>query len=245
MALEVVGQSGAASALQRQPRLGAFECLDLRFFVEPMRQRIGGRAGRGRGGRYRPACNEGGIIRELEALPAMRRQAICLPDLWNGGGADADRLGHRPRRPVGRLIGRRRHRRHCGGLLIENRCCPWRPGLVPQKPVDALMHEPDLLASQGRLRCACRVHDRGCSELDGAEQIGPGAPSMFLRDVAAGGDACQRARVSFVRGDRYPSAHTIGFAYTLALESACSGLFASRANHKQVLVSGACCKSGR
>ena len=43
MALVVVGQSAGAALLQRQPGLGAVECLNLALFVDREDDRMGGR----------------------------------------------------------------------------------------------------------------------------------------------------------------------------------------------------------
>lgn len=51
--------------------------------------------------------DEGGIIREFELTPAMRRQAMRFPYRLHGRGRDAGGFRHGARRPMGRLRRRR------------------------------------------------------------------------------------------------------------------------------------------
>lgn len=99
--LVVVGHRPAAPLLHRQTRLRSIQGLDLRFFVDAQNQ------GFIRGiqietDNIRQLFYEVFVRRQLEALDAMRLQSVSLPNSGHRRMADSDRLGHRPRTPMGR-----------------------------------------------------------------------------------------------------------------------------------------------
>jgi hypothetical protein len=55
-------------------------------------------------------AGEGRVVGELEAAPAVRGEAMGLPDRLHRRGRDAGGLRHRAQRPVRRLMRRRRRR---------------------------------------------------------------------------------------------------------------------------------------
>ncbi len=105
VALVVVRHGLAAPGLDRQPRLGAIERLDLAFLVERehhgMRRRIEievdnvGEFGR-----------EGRIARALEGPQPMRLQVVRPPNALHRAQREPHRLGHRTAGPMGRLVRR-------------------------------------------------------------------------------------------------------------------------------------------
>jgi hypothetical protein len=105
VALVVMRHGLAAAWFDRQPWLGAVECLDLALFVERehhgMRRRIDieaddiGQLGR-----------EAGIARALEGPQAMRLQVVRPPDALHRAEREPHRFGHRTAGPMGRLVQR-------------------------------------------------------------------------------------------------------------------------------------------
>ena len=119
----------------------------------------------------------------LELTPAMRREAVRLPDLPHRRSREPDGLPHRPERPVRRLVRRRRMGQadDLGSLLVRCARNARRPRLLPKQAIDALDHEPLLPAPDAGLGLARRRHDRRCSEAVSAEKDDPTAPHMLLR----------------------------------------------------------------
>ena len=98
--LVVMGHRSAASLFHRQSRLRSIQGLDLRFFVDAQNQGfIGGiQIESDHIGQF---FNEVFVRRQLECFDAMRLQSVGLPDAGHRSMADASRLGHRPRTPMG------------------------------------------------------------------------------------------------------------------------------------------------
>lgn len=152
---------------------------------------------------------EGGIVGEFELPPAMRGDAVDLPDLLNRGDRQPRDLGHGPRRPMGGLVRWRlqRHRHNRGCLVVGDRRLAGRAGLVVQQPVDAFGHEAGLPTPDRRLGgLGCR-HDRGRAETVGAHQHDPGSPDVLLRRVAISDEHFQPAPVGIAECDGDPCAH--------------------------------------
>jgi hypothetical protein len=103
--LVIVGHGLTAPRLARQSRLGAIERLDLALFVEREHHGVGrwidikpdniGQLG----GKAR-------IAQTLEGADAVGLQLVRLPDALHRAQRDADRLGHGPAGPMGRLVWR-------------------------------------------------------------------------------------------------------------------------------------------
>ena len=121
--------------LDRQPRLGAVERLDLALFVEREHHSVGrwidvkpdniGQLG-----------SKARIARPLEGADAVGLQLVRLPDALYRAQRDADRFGHGPASPMGCLVRRR------GAGQRHHLCRGWRgnrrfaglAGLVAQQP---------------------------------------------------------------------------------------------------------------
>lgn len=147
---------------------------------------------------------EGLVIGQLEAAPAVRRQAVIMPDLHDRRRRDANRFGHCTDSPMRRLMGgllqRQRHD------LVDQRGCQrrdtGRPGLVAQQAIDTLRHEPLLPAPYASLRLARGRHDRGGAQAIVSKQDNPRSPHVLLRRSTRCDD---RFKPSPVRG-RYDDA---------------------------------------
>ena len=103
--LVVVGHGGAAPLLQRQSGLCAVQRLDLRLLVDRQHRRVRRRLDV-EADDVTHLVDEGRIGRQLEPPPAVRRQAVCLPDRTHRRGGHTRGLRHRPQRPVRRFPGR-------------------------------------------------------------------------------------------------------------------------------------------
>ena len=104
---------------------------------------------------------EARIVRELEAPPAMRGEAMGLPYLLDRGNRQSRDVGHGARGPVRRLEGRglQRHRHDRRGLVVRDRGLSRRPGPVAQQTVDAFFHEAGLPTPDRGLRRSGLCHD--------------------------------------------------------------------------------------
>ena len=138
VALVVVRHRPAAARLDRQSGLGAVERLDLALLVDRqhhgVRRRIDIEADD-----VGSLAAKLGIARALEGAQPVRLQAVRPPDALHRARRDADRLGHRPAGPVGRLV-RRLGRRSApppalDGLRPQRRLAGLA-GLVAQQTVD-------------------------------------------------------------------------------------------------------------
>ena len=157
---------------------------------------------------------EGRIGGQLEAPPAMRREAMGLPDVLDRRDRQAGGLGHGARRPVRRLV-RRRRKRQAHDLLDprrRDRRLAGRARLVPQEPLDAGVHESLLPAPDAGLRLARRGHDAVRAQAVGGEKHDPRAPDMLLRGVAIGDDGLQTPAIGGRDRDGDPPAHAADFA---------------------------------
>jgi len=100
----VMRHRSAASLFHGQSRLSSIQGLDLRFFVDAQNQGFirGIQIESDHIGQF---FNKVFILRQLERFNAMRLQSVGLPDTGHRGMADSNRLGHRPRTPMG-CVGR-------------------------------------------------------------------------------------------------------------------------------------------
>ena len=208
VALVVVCHGRAASLLQRQAGLGSVERLDLRLLIDAEHHGVRGWCDIEADDVVK-LLGEGRVVGELERAPAMRCEAMGLPNILHRRDGEPDRLGHRPRRPVGRLVRRRlqRHRHDGGRPVVGHRRPAGRAGLVAEKAGHALLHEPRLPAPDRRLRRARRRHDGLRTDAVSAEQHDPGAPDMFLRRVPVGDEGFEPLAVSLTKSDGYSCAH--------------------------------------
>ena len=141
---------------------------------------------------------EGGIIGELEVPPAVRAEAMGLPDRLDRRRRDASNLRHRAQRPVGRLVRRRLlgQADDLGDALRRDRRFARRTGPVAKQAVDTLVHEPLLPAPDTGLGLAGLGHDRRVPEPLVALQDDPRPPDMFLRALRVRDDRLQSLTVA-------------------------------------------------
>ena len=197
VALVIMGHRRAPSLFQRPAGLGAVKRLNLRLFVDREHHRMR-RRGHIEADDVRELLDEGRIVRQLEAAPAMGAEAVRLPDRLHRRGGDAGDLRHRAQRPVGRLMWRRRLRQpdDLGHALRRDPRLAGRTGLVMQQAVGAVGHEPLLPAPDAGLRLAGPGHDGGCPEAVAAQQDDPCPPDMFLRALGVRDDRLQSLTVA-------------------------------------------------
>jgi hypothetical protein len=100
MPFVVVRHRSTASLFHRQSRLSSIQGLDLRFFVDAQNQGFI-RGIQIESDHIGQLFNEVLVLRQLERFDAMRLQSVGLPDTGHRGMADSNRLGHRPRTPMG------------------------------------------------------------------------------------------------------------------------------------------------
>jgi hypothetical protein len=93
------------AGLHRQTRLGAVERLNLALLVDRQHDGVGRRIDV-EADHVVQLGNERRVGGQLEGPPAVRRQAVLLPDLLHRGDGEARGGGHGARRPVGRLVRR-------------------------------------------------------------------------------------------------------------------------------------------
>ena len=102
VALVVVRHGAEPALLQRQPRLGSVERLDLALLVERQDDRMGWRVDV-EADNITQLLDELRIVRELELPHSVRSQAVGAPDALDRAGANPDLARHHRRGPVGRL----------------------------------------------------------------------------------------------------------------------------------------------
>src|SRR6516225_6807829 len=86
--------------LDRQPRLGAVERLDLALLVDTQHHRLARRA-QVEAEDILDFVDKSLVIRQLRTAHKMRLEPACVPNLPHTGLAEADGLGHRPGAPLG------------------------------------------------------------------------------------------------------------------------------------------------
>ena len=135
MALVIMGHGASPAALHRQAGLGAVKGLDLAFLVDRENHGVGRRIDVETDDVLKLG-GEGRVLRQLELAHPMRLQAVGAPDTLNRADADPGCLGHRRRRPVGRLAGRvaRRQFNHARDQRPVQRRLARGSGLVGSRP---------------------------------------------------------------------------------------------------------------
>ena len=83
------------------------------------------------------------VLGQLEGAPAVRTEAVRLPDRLDGRRGDAGDLRHGAQGPVGRLVRRRlvRQADDLGDAILSDRRDPGRARLVVEEAVDALVQK--------------------------------------------------------------------------------------------------------
>ena len=136
---------------------------------------------------------EGRVVREFEVPPAMRAEAVGLPDRLHRRGRNAGDLRHRAQRPMGRLV-RRRLLRQANDLgdafRWDGRLAGWaRP--VAKQTVNARLHEPLLPAPDAGLGLGRSSHDRRGPQTLAAQKHDASPPDVLLRALGISDDRPQ------------------------------------------------------
>src|SRR5271166_122504 len=155
MALIIMGHSAGAALLDRQPRLGAVECLDLALLVDAQHHRLVRRT-QVEADDVLDFLDKSLVIRQLKTAHQMRLEPVCVPNPPHTGLAEADGLGHRPGAPLGcrrglLVQGFVDHLRNHFGC--QRRLPPGTAG-VALEPGDPLRHVALLPAPHRRLALA-------------------------------------------------------------------------------------------
>jgi hypothetical protein len=130
------------SGLQGQQRLGAIECLDLRFLVDAEHRRMRRRV-QIQADDVADFLDEERVVRQLERLTPMRLQPTRVPNATDRGMTQADGFGHPARTPVRRAArsGFQRPNDHLLHLLVRDRA--FRPGSrLVVEPVQTVLQKP-------------------------------------------------------------------------------------------------------
>ncbi len=188
----IMGHRTGAAFLHRQAGLGAIERLDLRLLVDRQHHRMGRRID------IEPddvgeLLGEGRVVGEFEVSPAVRAEAVRLPDRLHRRGRDADGLRHCAQRPVGRLV-RGRLKRQADDLRNavgrDWRLARWT-GSVTQQAINAFAHEPLLPAPHAGFGLGRGGHDRRGPQTLATQKDDTRPPDMFLRAFGVRDNAAQ------------------------------------------------------
>ena len=155
------------------------------------------------------------VLGELELAHPVRLKAMAAPDAQHRTWRNSRRFGHGGGRPVRRLAGRGtlgQLNNACDGFLWQRRLARGAR-LVPQKPLNAFLHETLLPAPNAGLGFGDSPYDFDGPQAVMAEKNDPGPPDMFLRPVAVHNDRLQTSAI--LSGDikRNSRAHPVGFAW--------------------------------
>lgn len=184
MALVVVSHGAALAGLERQPRLGAVERLDLGLLVDQQHQGMG-RWVHVEADDVFHLGGEGRIPGALEGPEPMGLQAVGSPDALDRAQRHAHCPGHCPSGPVGSLpwrlgAGQRQNSGYdCGG----ERRLAGRPGFVAQQPFNAFCCIAGLPAPDCWSAGTGSARNLQYREALGRGQDDPGALGMLERPV--------------------------------------------------------------
>lgn len=208
VALVVMGHGSEPTPLHRQAGLGAVERLDLALLVNRQHDGMGRRIDIETDD-VAQLVDELRIVGELELSPAVRCEAVRLPDAAHRAGADAGGTCHGVRRPVRRLARRvgQRQRHHALGHIRPEWGDARGARLVTQQAINAFFGEARLPAPHAGLGRACLPHDLDGADTVGAQQDDTGTPDVFLRAVAVGGYRHEPGAIRRRYGERYSGAH--------------------------------------
>ena len=207
--LVVMRHRARASRLHRQPGLGAVERLDLALLVNRqdngVRRRIDIKADD-----VPQLGNELRVTRQLELPDPVGLKPVRPPDALYRADADADRLGHRRRRPMCRLVARRTQRQRDDAVsdFPAERRNARGSRLVPQQPLDTLVHEALLPTPNRCLALAGAAHDLDRAETIPAQKDDPCPPHVFLPAVPVRNDRFETSTVggTHIDDDSWPHA---------------------------------------
>ena len=193
----IMGHGAGAALLHRQAGLGAVERLDLRLLIDRQHHGMGRRIDIQADDIDELIC-ERRVVGELEMPPAVRAEAMGLPDRLHRRCRNAGDLRHRAQRPVGRLErrGLERPADDLGDARRRDRRLAGRTRPVAQKTIDAFLHEPLLPAPHAGLGLAGLGHDRRGAKAVAAQKHDPRPPDMLLRALGVRDNRAQSLTVA-------------------------------------------------
>src|SRR6266545_6575322 len=149
------------------------------------------------------------IARELEGFDPMRGEMMSAPDALDRTRADAGRLSHGARRPMGGLVGRigGGERQHAVDLILSQRGDPRGAGLVTQQSVDSLRHETFLPAPDAGLGLPRPTHDFDRADAVRRQKHDPCPPDVLLRCVPIADNRLEATPLRSGKSDGNPGAH--------------------------------------
>jgi hypothetical protein len=206
--LVIVCHGLAAPRLDRQSRLGAVERLDLALFIDRQHHGMGRRI------EIEPddvgeLGGKAGIPRALEGAQPVRLKFVRPPDALHRADRDADRFGHRPAGPVGRLVRRRgacqcHHPRR--GFRRDRRLAGLA-GLVAQQTLHPALGEALLPPPYRRPTDADALRHLLCRVPISRGEHDARPLHMFARPVAVGHDCCQMLALRSAQNNAYLLCH--------------------------------------
>jgi len=208
VAFVIMRHGAGAALLHRQAGLGTIERLDLALLIHREHHGMGRRIDI-KAHDSGELLGEGRVVRELEVPPAVRAEAVRLPDRLHRRCRDAGHLRHRAQRPVGRFV-RWRFLRQADDLrdaLRRDRRLARRTGLVANQAIDALVHEPLLPAPDTGLGLAGLGHDRRGAEARAAQKDDTCPPDVLLRAFGVRDDRLQTLMIARRNGEGDAAAH--------------------------------------
>lgn len=208
VAFVVVGHGSSLAGLERQPRLGAIQSLDLGLLIDGEHHGVSGRV-HVQAHDVLDFLGEGRIVGTLEGSQAVGRELVGLPDALDRGQRQARRLCHGATGPVGHLAGRfgageshdvgdcgHRHRRLAG-----------RSSLVPQQSIRSGLGVAPLPSPDRRPADAGAPGDFKHRQAIGGEQNNAGALDMFERPATITDDRRQTRAIIGRDNHRYRLSH--------------------------------------
>ena len=139
-----------------------------------------------------------GSVDSLEARPAMRAEAVRLPDHLDRRRGNASRLRHRAQRPVGCFVRRRLlcQADDLGDTIGRDRSLAGRTRLVAKQSVDAFVHEPLLPAPYTGFGLSGLGHDRRGAQTIATQKHDTRPPYVFLTALGVRDDRSQSLTVA-------------------------------------------------
>jgi len=200
IALVVVGHRGRAPLLQRQPRLGPIQRLDLGFLIDAKYDRAIRRI-EIEADDLGDLFLEQRVVRDLEPFHDVRLQPGIGPYAPHAGGRYTHRFCHRGAAPM-RGIGRgllHGLRDHLQPDLSRKRRHPRGPRLVALEAGHAFIEIPLLTAPDRRLRHASPTHDRNgaCAVSGRHHDVRP--PSQLTRRITVGAQSFKLSAVGWAK----------------------------------------------
>ena len=216
IALVIVGHGAGAALLHRQPGLGAVERLDLALLVHRIHQRLVRRV-QIKADHVGYLLRQLGVVRDLEGGNKVRLQSMFGPNPLHAAVADAHRLGHRAKAPMGRLrrLVAQRLRQHQRYHLAAQGRLAGTPRPVPQQAIDARREVTLLPSPHRRLALADPAHDFHGPQTFPGQKHDPRAPDMLLRRIPVRNQPLEPASVA----RRYPNTGVCPHARRIAYQN--------------------------